>query len=142
MRGEPALPADFQHLPYANPDAPQGGILRQAITGLVPSRVLEHPKRGFGVPLERWFREELRYRLTALQSPDARIQPYVDAGAVRRLIDEHCTGRRDHHHLLWRLLVLEVWLGALEAGRIAQASPLAEAVRDSAAAGIVNAVSV
>jgi len=33
MHGEPALPADFQHLPYANPDAPQGGILRQATTG-------------------------------------------------------------------------------------------------------------
>ena len=33
MHGEPALPADFKHLPYANPDAPQGGQLRQAITG-------------------------------------------------------------------------------------------------------------
>jgi asparagine synthase (glutamine-hydrolysing) len=117
-------------------------ILRRAITGLVPPRVLEHPKRGFGVPLERWFREELRYRLTALQAPDARIRPFVDRAAVQRLIDEHCDGRRDHNHLLWRLLVLEVWLGALAAGRIAQASPLAAAVRDSAAAGIVNAVSV
>ena len=33
MHGEPALPADFAHLPYANPDAPQGGTLRQAVTG-------------------------------------------------------------------------------------------------------------
>jgi peptide/nickel transport system substrate-binding protein len=33
VQGEPALPADFQHLPYADPDAPQGGILRQATTG-------------------------------------------------------------------------------------------------------------
>jgi len=33
MLGEPALPADFKALPYANPDAPQGGQLRQAITG-------------------------------------------------------------------------------------------------------------
>lgn len=33
MIGEPALPADYKSLPYANPDAPQGGILRQAITG-------------------------------------------------------------------------------------------------------------
>ncbi|WP_290542029.1 extracellular solute-binding protein [Aestuariivirga sp.] len=33
MLGEPALPADFKNLPYANPEAPQGGDLRQAITG-------------------------------------------------------------------------------------------------------------
>lgn len=33
MHGEPALPAGFVHLPYANPDAPQGGQLRQAVTG-------------------------------------------------------------------------------------------------------------
>jgi peptide/nickel transport system substrate-binding protein len=33
MQGDPALPPDFQHLPYVNPDAPQGGQLRQAVTG-------------------------------------------------------------------------------------------------------------
>jgi asparagine synthase (glutamine-hydrolysing) len=115
-------------------------ILRQAINGLVPGRVLSHPKRGFGVPLARWFRDELRYRLETLRLPEARIRPYVDGNAVARLIDEHCTGRRDHSHLLWRLLVLEVWLGALAEGRIAQASPLAHAVRKAAAAGIVNTV--
>jgi peptide/nickel transport system substrate-binding protein len=32
MHGEPALPPDFKHLPYANPDAPKGGQLRQAVT--------------------------------------------------------------------------------------------------------------
>jgi peptide/nickel transport system substrate-binding protein len=33
MHGDPALPADYKHLPYANPDAPQGGSFRQALTG-------------------------------------------------------------------------------------------------------------
>ena len=33
MHGEPALPPDFAHLPYTNPDAPQGGVLRQAVVG-------------------------------------------------------------------------------------------------------------
>src|SRR3990170_838319 len=33
MHGEPGLAADFKNLPYVNPDAPQGGALRQAITG-------------------------------------------------------------------------------------------------------------
>ena len=33
MLGEPALPPDFKNLPYANPAAPQGGTLKQAVTG-------------------------------------------------------------------------------------------------------------
>lgn len=33
MHGEPALPADYRSLPYANPDAPKGGLFRQAVTG-------------------------------------------------------------------------------------------------------------
>src|SRR5215208_1675595 len=33
MHGEPALAADFQHLPYANPNAPKGGVLKLATTG-------------------------------------------------------------------------------------------------------------
>ncbi len=37
MHGEPALPPDFKHLPYANPDAPQGGALKQAVTGTFDS---------------------------------------------------------------------------------------------------------
>jgi asparagine synthase (glutamine-hydrolysing) len=116
-------------------------LLRRAIVGLVPPRVLAHPKHGFGVPLARWFREELRYRLDALVEPGARIAPYVDRGAVARLVAEHRSGRRDHSHLLWRLISLEVWLGALAEGRLAQASPLAPAVRQSAAAAVVNTMS-
>ncbi len=37
MHGEPALSADFKNLPYANPDAPQGGTLKQAVTGTFDS---------------------------------------------------------------------------------------------------------
>ena len=115
-------------------------LLRHAIVGLVPDRVLSHPKRGFGVPLGSWFRGPLRYRLESLLEPNARIRPYVDEGAVRRLVQKHLAARRDHSHLLWRLLVLEVWLGALEDGRLERASPLATAVRGAAAAGVVNVV--
>jgi asparagine synthase (glutamine-hydrolysing) len=61
-------------------------LLREAITGLVPPRVLSHPKRGFGVPLARWFRADLRYRLDALLEPTSRIAPYVDPAAMGRLV--------------------------------------------------------
>jgi peptide/nickel transport system substrate-binding protein len=37
MLGEPALAPDFKNLPYANPDAPKGGVLKQAMTGTFDS---------------------------------------------------------------------------------------------------------
>ncbi len=33
MQGEPALPADFTHFPYANPDAPKGGEITYCVVG-------------------------------------------------------------------------------------------------------------
>ena len=33
MQGDPAMAADFTHLPYANPDAPQGGTMRYGVFG-------------------------------------------------------------------------------------------------------------
>ena len=37
MHGKPALPADFTHMPYANPDAPKGGRLVQGLLGTFDS---------------------------------------------------------------------------------------------------------
>lgn len=37
MHGKPALPADFTHMPYANPDAPKGGRLTWGILGTFDS---------------------------------------------------------------------------------------------------------
>jgi peptide/nickel transport system substrate-binding protein len=37
MHGAPALPADFTHMPYANPDAPKGGRLVEGISGTFDS---------------------------------------------------------------------------------------------------------
>lgn len=37
MHGEPALPADFTHMPYVNPDAPKGGRLIWGLSGTFDS---------------------------------------------------------------------------------------------------------
>jgi asparagine synthase (glutamine-hydrolysing) len=97
-------------------------ILREAVKGLVPNSVLEQPKRGFAVPLNRWFRNELRYRLDALVRPDRAVYEHVDHESVVRLVREHTTGRRDHSHFLWRILVLDLWMGALRSGALGRSS--------------------
>lgn len=94
--------------------------LREAVRGLVPDSVFEQPKRGFAVPLCRWFRADLSHRLDTLRRPDRPVYAYVDRGSVARIIREHRSGRRDHSQIIWRLLVLDLWLQALARGELAQ----------------------
>jgi asparagine synthase (glutamine-hydrolysing) len=95
-------------------------ILRSAVRGLVPDEVLSRPKWGFAVPLARWFRGELRHRLDAVLRRDASFYEFVDQASVSRLVKEHVAGRRDHSHLLWRLVSLDLWLKALRSGDLAR----------------------
>jgi len=92
----------------------EGGkkIFRKALEGLVPSFVFEKAKKGFGVPLRDWFRNELSWRCDELLEPTAELYRYVEPTAVRRVVDEHRSMRRDHSHTIWRLLVLQLWLAA------------------------------
>ncbi len=98
-------------------------IFRRAIHGLVPDMVLQHPKRGFAVPLSAWFRGPLRHRVDQLLQPDNAIYEFLDRGALRRLAREHLTGRRDHSPALWRALVLQLWMANLAAGSLARSIP-------------------
>ena len=97
-------------------------ILRQAISGLVPRVVLERPKHGFSMPIGRWMRGSLRHRVDSLLRDAAPVKEFVDGTALRRIITEHRVGRRDHSPLLWRLLMLDIYLTQRTAGRAAAAA--------------------
>ncbi|MGB8522180.1 MAG: asparagine synthase (glutamine-hydrolyzing) [Candidatus Acidiferrales bacterium] len=76
----------------------------------VPRSVIYRPKRGFGLPLVRWFRKELKQNLlNVLLEPKTLQRGYFDSGAVKNLVDEHVRGRRDRSSDLWILLVFELW---------------------------------
>jgi len=100
-------------------------VFRQAIRGLVPPEVMDRPKHGFSVPLGSWFRGPLRQRIDALTLPrdGVGIYDFLDRRAVSRLASEHLMRRRDHSTALWRALVLQLWLGHLDAGRLARSIP-------------------
>jgi asparagine synthase (glutamine-hydrolysing) len=86
-------------------------ILKQSVQDLLPSELLDRPKKGFGVPLDRWFREDLRdYVAGTLGADDARVKRYLVGDAVDRMIAQHQAGERNHGGALWTLLTLEVFL--------------------------------
>jgi asparagine synthase (glutamine-hydrolysing) len=85
-------------------------LLRTGLSGLLPKSILRLPKKGFGLPLARWFRNDLSGLLEeTVASPKAMGRGYFNATSVRRLIDEHQSVRADHSHTLWALVMLELW---------------------------------
>jgi asparagine synthase (glutamine-hydrolysing) len=88
-------------------------LLRRAVRPWVPRRTRARPKRGFETPVDAWLRRgalgDLERRLAG---PDSACAGLFDGGVVRRLIDEHRGGRRDHTKRLFALVTLELWHAA------------------------------
>jgi asparagine synthase (glutamine-hydrolysing) len=84
--------------------------LRRAFAADLPDEVASRGKTGFGVPIGDWFRTELR-DLTGdvLLDARARDRGQLRPSAVERLLSDHVSGRADHAHRLWCLLMLELW---------------------------------
>jgi len=85
-------------------------IFKLAVRGLVPDEILDRPKQGFGVPIQQWINDELRERVRGtLEEPRTLQRGYFEPAYVRRLVDEHARGRRDHSTPLWALFMFELW---------------------------------
>jgi asparagine synthase (glutamine-hydrolysing) len=85
-------------------------LFREVIRPWVPADVLTRPKRGFGVPLRRWFKEGMVgwARDILLDSRSAQ-RGWTRTGEVRALLEQHEQGSRDHAKRIWALASLELW---------------------------------
>lgn len=84
--------------------------LKTLLSRHVPTHLYDRPKRGFGVPLAAWLRNDLRDWAEALLQPGVGLMPGIlDAGAVNRLWQDHLSGRHDHKSRIWTLLMLQQW---------------------------------
>jgi asparagine synthase (glutamine-hydrolysing) len=79
--------------------------LRRAFAKELPPLVAQRGKKGFGVPLARWFRGELR----DLAGDVLRDSALFRRDAVEQLLAEHAACRADNGHRLWCLVMLELW---------------------------------
>lgn len=85
-------------------------LLKRALRGLLPAENLTRSKMGFGVPIGRWFRGELKGFLQSnILSDKALGRGYFKPEAVRHIVDQHMGSSRDYSHQLWTLLMLELW---------------------------------
>jgi asparagine synthase (glutamine-hydrolysing) len=85
-------------------------ILKEVAARLLPRDIVDRRKQGFGVPLGGWFRGNMRELFAdTLLSPRSLSRGYFQAPFVRRLVEDHLSGRRDHTLRLWQLVVFERW---------------------------------
>ena len=85
--------------------------LRQAMQGSLPRETMVRPKSGFGAPLRRWIRRELRPVTDNLLSPGVVVsRALFEPREVKRLIDDNTAGRADNAYAIYALLNLELWM--------------------------------
>jgi asparagine synthase (glutamine-hydrolysing) len=84
--------------------------LKEVAARLLPASLIDRRKQGFGVPLDVWFRGNLRDLFAdTLLASRALDRGYFEPATVRRLVQQHLAGTRDHTLRLWQLVVLERW---------------------------------
>jgi asparagine synthase (glutamine-hydrolysing) len=84
--------------------------LREAFRGLLPDAILDRPKQGFSIPLRAWLRGPLAVLARELLVDQPRgVQEFFDPAIIRRMFDAHVSGRRNHAHRLWALMVFAQW---------------------------------
>jgi asparagine synthase (glutamine-hydrolysing) len=85
-------------------------LLRRAFGDLLPREIWRRPKMGFGVPLEHWFRHELKPLAHDLLLDDSALcAGFFRTEQVAQLLNEHEQGRFNHAYRLWSLLFFEAW---------------------------------
>ena len=85
-------------------------LLRKVLEQKVPREILARGKQGFAAPIGEWLRGPLAPMADALLA-DGRLRDrgIFDTREVTRLWSDHRSGRADHRHRLWQLIMLELW---------------------------------
>ncbi|MFN9971613.1 MAG: asparagine synthase-related protein [Phycisphaerae bacterium] len=85
-------------------------VLVDTFSDLIPPEIQTRKKMGFGVPIDHWFRKELKTLLKdVLLSDRCLSRGLLNPQAVRELVGQHTSGRVNQAYRLWNLLCLELW---------------------------------
>jgi len=88
-------------------------LFREVIRPWLPGEILNRPKRGFGVPLRRWFQDRMiGWARDILLDARTRQRGWTRAAQVGALLRQHESGSRDHAKRIWALVCLELWARA------------------------------
>lgn len=82
-------------------------ILKKALEPVLPAEILYRSKQGFAIPLDMWFRRELKDMAheIILETDDG----ILERSFLRKIWDQHQTGQYDRSALLWATMMFRKW---------------------------------
>ena len=90
-------------------------ILKKVAEKYLPREIVHRPKQGFVMPLQEWLGNELKpYLAESLSATGILKRNLFKPEAIKKLLHQHETGRKNHSTRLWALLVLELWFRRYE----------------------------
>lgn len=90
-------------------------LFKRAVADLLPEKILQKPKKGFGVPIAEWIRTDRRVRealLDPVLDSQSLVREYVTPAGLRSIVEKHMRGRWDYGGWLWATMMLERWMRA------------------------------
>jgi len=86
-------------------------LLKKTMEGLLPARVLKRKKKGFGIPVAKWFAGVMKeVVLDTFSESRLRKDGFFNPEYVMKLLDEHFKKKVDHRKKLWTLFAFQQWL--------------------------------
>lgn len=90
-------------------------ILKEIVYSHLPKELMDRPKQGFGVPIDRWLRGPLIHWVESLLSEDRlKNDGFLNAEKVRSLWERHRSGKENLQHQVWTILMFQAWLDCQE----------------------------
>ena len=85
-------------------------VLKEVVHKYVPKEMMNRPKKGFGIPLAEWFKDDLKDLLVTYLDP-SRIQRegVFNTDEVLKLRDSYLNGNNSSTRKLWHILMFEMW---------------------------------
>lgn len=85
-------------------------ILKQSMEELLPKEILYRGKEGFSIPIKNWLKNELKPMMMDTLSPEKiKREGFFNSNYVDTLINEHLSGKENHSHRLWALMIFGRW---------------------------------
>ena len=86
-------------------------LLKKILAKKVPNHILNRPKKGFGIPVAKWLKDDLKPMILELfKEEKIREQGLFQYSYIKKMLQDHFCGKKDNRKQLWTLSVLQMWI--------------------------------